>query len=41
MFPSVRVNVHNLDPLQQYSIAMDIMPVDSKRYRYTVVCPAV
>ncbi|KAK7141697.1 hypothetical protein R3I93_015746 [Phoxinus phoxinus] len=34
MFPSVRVNVLNLDPLQKYSIAMDIMPVDSKRYRY-------
>uniref|UniRef100_A0A672L605 T-box transcription factor TBX22-like n=1 Tax=Sinocyclocheilus grahami TaxID=75366 RepID=A0A672L605_SINGR len=34
MFPSVRVKVHNLDPDQQYSIAMDIMPVDSKRYRY-------
>ncbi|KAI2657340.1 T-box transcription factor TBX22 [Labeo rohita] len=34
MFPSVRVKVHNLDPVQQYSIAMDIMPVDSMRYRY-------
>ncbi|KAF4105340.1 hypothetical protein G5714_014671 [Onychostoma macrolepis] len=34
MFPSVRVKVLNLDPDQQYSIAMDIMPVDSKRYRY-------
>ncbi|XP_046877030.1 T-box transcription factor TBX22 [Hypomesus transpacificus] len=34
MFPSVRVKVRNLDPCQQYYIAMDIMPVDSKRYRY-------
>ncbi|XP_052005353.1 T-box transcription factor TBX22-like [Xyrauchen texanus] len=34
MFPSVRVKVHNLDPFQQYYMAMDIMPVDSKRYRY-------
>ncbi|XP_005157203.1 T-box transcription factor TBX22 isoform X1 [Danio rerio] len=34
MFPSIRVKVHNLDPLQQYSIAMDIMPMDSKKYRY-------
>ncbi|KTF83938.1 hypothetical protein cypCar_00013735 [Cyprinus carpio] len=34
MFPSVRIKVRNLDPDQQYSIAMDIMPVDSKRYRY-------
>ncbi|CAL8357328.1 unnamed protein product [Merluccius merluccius] len=34
MFPSVRVKVRNLDPCQQYCIAMDVMPVDSKRYRY-------
>ncbi|XP_064186003.1 T-box transcription factor TBX22 [Anguilla rostrata] len=34
MFPSVRVKVRNLDPFKQYYIAMDIMPVDSKRYRY-------
>lgn len=33
MFPSVRVKVRNLDPGQQYYIAMDVMPVDSKRYR--------
>ncbi|XP_066571407.1 T-box transcription factor TBX22 [Amia ocellicauda] len=34
MFPSVRVKVKNLDPFKQYYIAMDILPVDSKRYRY-------
>ncbi|XP_034739572.1 LOW QUALITY PROTEIN: T-box transcription factor TBX22 [Etheostoma cragini] len=34
MFPSVRVKVRDLDPCQQYYIAMDVMPVDSKRYRY-------
>ncbi|XP_010864386.2 T-box transcription factor TBX22 isoform X2 [Esox lucius] len=34
MFPSVRVKVRNLDPCQQYYLAMDVMPVDSKRYRY-------
>uniref|UniRef100_A0A8C9TK04 T-box transcription factor 22 n=1 Tax=Scleropages formosus TaxID=113540 RepID=A0A8C9TK04_SCLFO len=34
MFPSVRVKVKNLDPFKQYYVAMDIMPVDSKRYRY-------
>ncbi|XP_017579016.1 T-box transcription factor TBX22 [Pygocentrus nattereri] len=34
MFPSIRVKVRNLDPTEQYHIAMDIMPVDSKRYRY-------
>ncbi|XP_064874322.1 T-box transcription factor TBX22 [Oncorhynchus nerka] len=34
MFPSLRVKVRNLDPCQQYYIAMDVLPVDSKRYRY-------
>ncbi|XP_054890427.1 T-box transcription factor TBX22 [Poeciliopsis prolifica] len=34
MFPSVRVKVRNLEPCQQYYVAMDVMPVDSKRYRY-------
>ncbi|XP_021174356.2 T-box transcription factor TBX22 isoform X2 [Fundulus heteroclitus] len=34
MFPSVRVKVRNLDPCQQYYVAMDVVPVDSKRYRY-------
>uniref|UniRef100_A0A8C5I565 T-box transcription factor 22 n=1 Tax=Gouania willdenowi TaxID=441366 RepID=A0A8C5I565_GOUWI len=34
MFPSVRVKVRNLDPCQQYYVAMDVNPVDSKRYRY-------
>ncbi|KAM6061671.1 T-box transcription factor TBX22 isoform 1-T1 [Chlamydotis macqueenii] len=32
MFPSVRVKVKGLDPLQQYYIAIDVVPVDSKRY---------
>ncbi|KAM8953775.1 T-box transcription factor TBX22 [Pelodytes ibericus] len=34
MFPSVRVKVKSLDPAKQYYIAMDVIPVDSKRYRY-------
>ncbi|XP_071979425.1 T-box transcription factor TBX22 [Engystomops pustulosus] len=34
MFPSVRVKVKGLDPCKQYYIAMDVVPVDSKRYRY-------
>ncbi|NXB49787.1 TBX22 factor, partial [Leucopsar rothschildi] len=34
MFPSVRVKVKGLEPLQQYYIAIDVVPVDSKRYRY-------
>ncbi|XP_053547944.1 T-box transcription factor TBX22 [Bombina bombina] len=34
MFPSVRVKVKGLDPSKQYYVAMDVIPVDSKRYRY-------
>ncbi|XP_076850449.1 T-box transcription factor TBX15 [Brachyhypopomus gauderio] len=34
MFPAMRVKILGLDPHQQYYIAMDIVPVDNKRYRY-------
>ncbi|XP_067903116.1 T-box transcription factor TBX22-like [Heterodontus francisci] len=34
MFPAVRVKIKGLAPTKQYYIAMDIIPVDSKRYRY-------
>ncbi|KAJ6657432.1 hypothetical protein lerEdw1_002491 [Lerista edwardsae] len=34
MFPSVRVKVKGLDPEKQYCLAIDVVPVDSKRYRY-------
>ncbi|XP_066213470.1 T-box transcription factor TBX22 [Saccopteryx leptura] len=34
MFPSVRVKVKGLDPGKQYCVALDVVPVDSKRYRY-------
>ncbi|XP_053773617.1 T-box transcription factor TBX22 [Desmodus rotundus] len=34
MFPSVRVKVKGLDPGKQYCLVMDVVPVDSKRYRY-------
>ncbi|XP_072450843.1 T-box transcription factor TBX22-like isoform X2 [Chiloscyllium punctatum] len=34
MFPAVRVKIKGLEPAKQYYIAMDIIPVDSKRYRY-------
>ncbi|KAL8181051.1 UNVERIFIED_CONTAM: T-box transcription factor tbx22 [Gekko kuhli] len=34
MFPSVRVKVRGLDPAKHYYIAIDVVPVDSKRYRY-------
>ncbi|KAG7249500.1 hypothetical protein CRUP_011503, partial [Coryphaenoides rupestris] len=30
----MRVKISGLDPHQQYFIAMDIIPVDNKRYRY-------
>lgn len=30
----MRVKISGLDPHQQYYIAMDIVPVDNKRYRY-------
>lgn len=30
----MRVKVKGLEPLQQYYIAIDVVPVDSKRYRY-------
>lgn len=33
MFPAMRVKITGLDPHQQYYIAMDIVPVDNKRYR--------
>ncbi|XP_037543043.1 T-box transcription factor TBX15 [Nematolebias whitei] len=33
MFPAMRVKIAGLDPHQQYYIAMDIVPVDNKRYR--------
>ncbi|XP_061479248.1 T-box transcription factor TBX18 [Rhineura floridana] len=34
MFPAMRVKMSGLDSHQQYYIAMDIVPVDNKRYRY-------
>uniref|UniRef100_UPI00358F986B T-box transcription factor TBX15-like isoform X2 n=1 Tax=Myxine glutinosa TaxID=7769 RepID=UPI00358F986B len=34
MFPAIRVKLSGLDPRQQYYLALDVAPVDSKRYRY-------
>ncbi|KAG8510000.1 T-box transcription factor TBX22 [Galemys pyrenaicus] len=34
MFPSIQVKVKGLDPGKQYYVAVDVVPVDSKRYRY-------
>lgn len=34
MFPTLRVSFSGLEPDQEYIVAMDIVPVDNKRYRY-------
>ncbi|XP_078472309.1 LOW QUALITY PROTEIN: T-box transcription factor TBX18-like [Lampetra planeri] len=34
MFPAIRVKVSGLMPHQHYHLAMDIVPLDNKRYRY-------
>ena len=34
MFPTLRVNFSGLDPEARYDVALDIIPVDKKRYRY-------
>ncbi|KAG1651516.1 T-box transcription factor TBX20 [Nymphon striatum] len=34
MFPTVRVSFSNLEADVKYSVLMDIVPVDNKRYRY-------
>ncbi|KAI8790783.1 T-box protein 1, partial [Biomphalaria glabrata] len=34
MFPTVRVSFTDLDPSSRYCVLMDIVAVDSKRYRY-------
>ena len=34
MFPTLRVSFRNTDPDTRYFVLMDIVPVDSKRYRY-------
>ncbi|KAL3315265.1 T-box transcription factor tbx20 [Cichlidogyrus casuarinus] len=34
MFPVVRVSFSNLRPDEKYLVVLDIVPVDSKRYRY-------
>ncbi|XP_061189571.1 T-box transcription factor TBX20-like [Saccostrea echinata] len=34
MFPTLRVSFNGLESDQEYIVAMDIVPVDNKRYRY-------
>jgi len=34
MFPTIRVSFSGHDPTAKYAVFMDVVPVDSKRYRY-------
>lgn len=35
MFPTVRVSFVDLEPDAKYAVLLDIMPLDSKRHRYS------
>jgi len=34
MFPTYQVRIYGMDPLADYMLMMDFVPVDDKRYRY-------
>jgi T-box protein 1 len=34
MFPTFQARLYGLDPLADYMLMMDFVPVDDKRYRY-------
>ena len=34
MFPIVSMKVYGLDPTETYSVKLDILPADSRRYKY-------
>uniref|UniRef100_A0A915C8L4 T-box domain-containing protein n=1 Tax=Parascaris univalens TaxID=6257 RepID=A0A915C8L4_PARUN len=34
MFPTLQINVSGLDPLERYSLMVDVTCIDNKRYRY-------
>ena len=34
MFPTFQIRVGGLDPMEDYMLVMDFIPVDDKRYRY-------
>jgi T-box protein 1 len=34
MFPTFQVRLYGMDPLEDYMLIMDFVPVDDKRYRY-------
>lgn len=35
MFPTFQVRLYGLDPMAEYMLMMDFIPVDDKRYRYS------
>ena len=35
MFPTFQVRLYGLDPMSDYMLMMDFVPVDDKRYRYS------
>lgn len=35
MFPTFQARLYGLDPLADYMLMMDFVPVDDKRYRYS------
>ena len=34
MFPTFQVKLYGMDPMGDYMLMMDFVPVDDKRYRY-------
>ena len=34
MFPTFQIRLYGMDPLTEYMLIMDFVPVDDKRYRY-------
>ena len=34
MFPTYQVRLYGLEPMEDYMLVMDFVPVDDKRYRY-------
>lgn len=36
MFPTFQVKIFGMDPMADYMLLMDFLPVDDKRYRYSV-----
>lgn len=39
MFPTFQVKIFGMDPMADYMLLMDFVPVDDKRYRQVTTCP--